>query len=34
LWAKAVELDPAYAEYQRRTERQIPMVVLEPEQAK
>lgn len=31
LWAKAVELDPTYAEYQRRTERQIPVVILEPE---
>ena len=29
LWAKAVELDPAYAEYQGRTERQIPVVILD-----
>jgi hypothetical protein len=28
------ELTPANAEYQRRTERQIPVMVLEPEQAK
>jgi F420H(2)-dependent quinone reductase len=29
LWDKAVERDPAYAEYQRRTKRRIPVVVLE-----
>lgn len=30
LWRRAVELYAPYAEYQRRTERQIPLVVLEP----
>ena len=30
LWLRMVELDPAYAEYQRRTDRQIPAVVLDP----
>jgi deazaflavin-dependent oxidoreductase (nitroreductase family) len=30
LWGKAVEVWPGYREYQRRTERQIPVVVLEP----
>jgi F420H(2)-dependent quinone reductase len=30
LWRRAVELYPPYADYQRRTERQIPLVVLEP----
>jgi deazaflavin-dependent oxidoreductase (nitroreductase family) len=29
LWEAAVERWPAYAEYQRRTERDIPVVVLE-----
>ena len=29
-WALAVEAWPAYAEYQTKTERQIPVVVLEP----
>ena len=29
-WALAVEAWPAYADYQTKTERQIPMVVLEP----
>jgi len=29
LWQAAVERWPAYADYQRRTERQIPIVVLE-----
>jgi deazaflavin-dependent oxidoreductase (nitroreductase family) len=29
LWQAAVERWPAYAEYQRRTERDIPLVVLE-----
>lgn len=29
-WARAVEAWPAYAEYQERTEREIPVVVLEP----
>lgn len=30
LWDRAVELYPTYADYQRRTEREIPVVVLEP----
>jgi|SRR5581483_8430531 len=30
LWAQMVALWPAYAEYQQRTERRIPVVVLEP----
>jgi len=30
LWARIVEADPAYAEYQRRTERRLPVVLLEP----
>lgn len=29
-WARAVEVWPAYDEYQARTERVIPLVVLEP----
>lgn len=29
LWAKANEIWPHYAEYQQRTEREIPVVVLE-----
>ena len=29
IWKRAVELWPQYAEYQARTERQIPVVVLE-----
>jgi deazaflavin-dependent oxidoreductase (nitroreductase family) len=29
LWARMVEVYPAYAAYQRRIERQIPVVVLE-----
>lgn len=29
-WARAVEAWPAYAEYQKKTDRQIPVVVLEP----
>jgi deazaflavin-dependent oxidoreductase (nitroreductase family) len=29
-WARAVEAWPAYADYQARTERQIPVFVLEP----
>jgi hypothetical protein len=29
LWARVVETDPSYAEYQRRTTRRIPVVVLE-----
>jgi F420H(2)-dependent quinone reductase len=30
LWPKAVELWADYANYQKRTERQIPLVILEP----
>ena len=30
LWEHAVELYPTYADYQRRTDREIPVVVLEP----
>lgn len=30
LWRRAVELYAPYAEYQKRTEREIPLVVLEP----
>jgi hypothetical protein len=29
LWERAVEIYPAYAEYQRRTERELPVVVLD-----
>jgi deazaflavin-dependent oxidoreductase (nitroreductase family) len=29
-WSRAVEAWPAYADYQARTERQIPVFVLEP----
>jgi F420H(2)-dependent quinone reductase len=29
-WARAVEAWPAYADYQAKTERQIPVMVLEP----
>ena len=29
-WKRAVEAYPDYADYQRRTERQIPVFVLEP----
>jgi len=29
-WARAVEAWPAYAEYQTKTHRQIPVIVLEP----
>jgi len=29
-WALAINAWPAYAEYQTKTERQIPVVVLEP----
>lgn len=29
-WARAVEAFPAYASYQQKTERQIPVFVLEP----
>jgi deazaflavin-dependent oxidoreductase (nitroreductase family) len=31
LWSRVVEEYPAYAEYQRKTDRQIPVVVLHPE---
>jgi deazaflavin-dependent oxidoreductase (nitroreductase family) len=30
LWQRIVAIDPAFAEYQRRTSRRIPVVVLEP----
>jgi len=30
LWPKAVEVYPGYEGYQRRTEREIPVVILEP----
>jgi deazaflavin-dependent oxidoreductase (nitroreductase family) len=30
LWAKLVELAPSYANYQKRTTREIPMVILRP----
>jgi deazaflavin-dependent oxidoreductase (nitroreductase family) len=30
LWTRLVEKDPAYAEYQRRTKRRLPVVVLKP----
>ena len=30
IWAKLVEADPAFSEYERRTSRAIPVVVLEP----
>lgn len=33
LWAKAVEAYGSYREYQERTERKIPIVVLEPRTA-
>ena len=29
LWARVIEKDPAYAEYQQRTKRRLPVVVLE-----
>ncbi len=29
LWARLVETDPAYAEYQERTKRRLPVVALE-----
>ena len=29
-WARAVEAFPGYAEYQRKTDREIPVLVLEP----
>jgi deazaflavin-dependent oxidoreductase (nitroreductase family) len=30
LWAKAVDAYGGYADYQRRTDREIPLIVLEP----
>ena len=30
LWPRLVEMYPSYARYQSRTERQIPVVILEP----
>lgn len=30
LWAKLIELAPSYANYQKRTTREIPIVVLRP----
>ncbi|MGD2048927.1 MAG: nitroreductase/quinone reductase family protein, partial [Chloroflexota bacterium] len=30
LWSEIVEKDPNYAEYQSRTDRQIPVVILDP----
>jgi|GEM_PF-5805083 len=30
LWSKIVEEEPSYAEYQSRTDRQIPVVILDP----
>lgn len=30
LWARFAEKDPAYAEYQQRTKRRLPVVVLQP----
>lgn len=30
LWQRALELDPNYADYEQRTDREIPIVVLEP----
>jgi F420H(2)-dependent quinone reductase len=30
LWARLVEMYPPYESYQRRTEREIPVVVLHP----
>jgi deazaflavin-dependent oxidoreductase (nitroreductase family) len=30
LWEKALEFWPPYADYQRKTEREIPVVVLDP----
>ena len=29
LWTRVVATDPAYAEYQQRTKRRLPVVVLE-----
>jgi deazaflavin-dependent oxidoreductase (nitroreductase family) len=30
LWPKAVEVYPGYETYRRRTDREIPLVILEP----
>ncbi len=30
LWREALEFWPPYADYQRKTEREIPVVVLDP----
>jgi len=30
LWSRIVKMDPAYAEYQRRTKRRLAVVVLDP----
>ena len=30
LWEKSLEFWPPYADYQRKTEREIPIVVLDP----
>ena len=30
LWRRFVERDPSYGEYQQRTQREIPVVILEP----
>jgi deazaflavin-dependent oxidoreductase (nitroreductase family) len=30
LWAEAVEKDPSYSVYEKRTKRPIPVIVLEP----
>jgi deazaflavin-dependent oxidoreductase (nitroreductase family) len=30
LWREIVAIDPAYAEYQQRTSRRIPVILLEP----
>ena len=32
LWAAVTEADPTYTEYQKRTERVIPVIVLEAEE--
>jgi deazaflavin-dependent oxidoreductase (nitroreductase family) len=33
LWPKVVEAYKGYDEYQRRTDREIPLVILEPRQS-
>lgn len=30
LWASVLEMDPSYAEYEKRTDRIIPVIVLDP----